>query len=54
LLAKELGSGLGEQFPDHLDWHDMRFKLSYQFEPGNVADSLSRAMWQMVFPSQCL
>ncbi len=41
LLAKDLGSGLGEQFPDHLDWHDMRFKLSYQFEPGNVADGVS-------------
>ena len=41
LLAKELGGGLGEQFPDHLDWHDMRFKLSYQFEPGNVADGVS-------------
>ncbi len=41
LLAKELGSGLEEQFPNHLQWHDMRFKLSYQFEPGNVADGVS-------------
>ncbi len=41
LLAKDLGTGLGQQFPDHLDWQDMHFKLSYQFEPGNAADGVS-------------
>jgi len=41
LLAKDIGGGVGEQFPDHLDWHDMRFKLSYQFEPGKAADGVS-------------
>ncbi len=41
LLAKDPGGELGEQFPNHLQWHDMRFKLSYQFEPGNVADGVS-------------
>ncbi|MBE9538736.1 MAG: ATP-dependent RNA helicase HrpA [Proteobacteria bacterium] len=41
LLAKDLGSGLSDQFPNQLEWQDMRFKLSYQFEPGKVADGVS-------------
>ena len=41
LLARDPGSDLGEQFPDHLDWEDMRFRLSYQFEPGGAADGVS-------------
>jgi ATP-dependent helicase HrpA len=41
LLAKDLGGEVGEQFPDHLQWQDMSFKLSYQFEPGKVADGVS-------------
>jgi ATP-dependent helicase HrpA len=41
LLARELGTGLGEQFPDQLLWEDMRFKLSYRFEPGKDTDGVS-------------
>ncbi len=41
LLARDPGPAVGEQFPDHLLWEDMRFKLSYQFEPGQVADGIS-------------
>ncbi|MFT5710079.1 MAG: ATP-dependent helicase HrpA [Halioglobus sp.] len=41
LLAKDLGGEVGEQFPDQLQWQDMHFKLSYQFEPGKVADGVS-------------
>jgi ATP-dependent helicase HrpA len=41
LIARDPGSAVGEQFPDHLDWEDMRFKLSYQFEPGQAADGVS-------------
>ncbi len=41
LLARDPGAGLGEQFPDHLQWQDTRFKLSYQFEPGKAADGVS-------------
>ncbi|MFT6956710.1 MAG: ATP-dependent helicase HrpA [Halieaceae bacterium] len=41
LLARDPGEALGEQFPDHLDWEDMRYRLSYQFEPGNEADGVS-------------
>jgi len=41
LLARDPGSAVGEQFPDHLVWEDMRFKLSYQFEPGQAADGVS-------------
>ena len=41
LVARDPGSAVGEQFPDHLDWEDMRFRLSYQFEPGQAADGVS-------------
>jgi ATP-dependent helicase HrpA len=41
LLARDPGADLGEQFPDHLEWEDMRFRLSYQFEPGGEADGVS-------------
>jgi len=41
LLARDPGAGLGEQFPDQLDWEDMRFRLSYRFEPGGEADGVS-------------
>jgi ATP-dependent helicase HrpA len=41
LLARDPGSALVEQFPDHLVWQDIRFKLSYQFEPGSDADGVS-------------
>ncbi|MEH6582525.1 MAG: ATP-dependent RNA helicase HrpA [Halioglobus sp.] len=41
LLARDPGDAVGEQFPNHLSWQDMRFKLSYQFEPGTEADGVS-------------
>ena len=41
LVARDPGEAVGEQFPDHLAWEDMRFKLSYQFEPGHAADGVS-------------
>ncbi|MDO8861203.1 ATP-dependent RNA helicase HrpA [Haliea sp. E1-2-M8] len=41
LLARDPGSALGQQFPDRLCWGDMEFRLSYQFEPGQVADGVS-------------
>ncbi|MEZ5571561.1 MAG: ATP-dependent RNA helicase HrpA [Halioglobus sp.] len=41
LTARDPGAAVGEQFPDHLQWEDMRFKLSYQFEPGQAADGVS-------------
>jgi len=41
LLARDPGADLGEQFPDHLDWEDMQFRLSYQFEPGGMTDGVS-------------
>jgi ATP-dependent helicase HrpA len=41
LLARDPGAAVGEQFPDHLIWEDMRFRLSYQFEPGQAADGVS-------------
>ena len=41
LLARDPGAAVGDQFPDHLDWEDMSFKLSYQFEPGQAADGVS-------------
>ena len=41
LVARDPGEAVGEQFPDHLAWEDMRFKLSYQFEPGQEADGVS-------------
>ncbi|RLA49319.1 MAG: ATP-dependent RNA helicase HrpA [Gammaproteobacteria bacterium] len=41
LLARDPGAAVEEQFPDYLQWQDMRFKLSYQFEPGKAADGVS-------------
>ncbi len=41
LLARDPGAALGEQFPDHLTWEDMRYRLSYQFEPGKASDGVS-------------
>lgn len=41
LLARDPGAAVADQFPDQLDWEDMRFKLSYQFEPGGAADGVS-------------
>ncbi len=41
LLARDIGANLGEQFPDHLVWDDMQFRLSYQFEPGGATDGVS-------------
>lgn len=41
LLARDPGGAVGEQFPDHLEWQDMRLALSYRFEPGKVADGVS-------------
>ena len=41
LLARDPGAAFGEQFPDHLDFEDLHFRLSYQFEPGHAADGVS-------------
>ncbi|MCB1678449.1 MAG: ATP-dependent RNA helicase HrpA [Halioglobus sp.] len=41
LLAHDPGVAVGEQFPDSLQWHDMRFALSYRFEPGGASDGVS-------------
>jgi ATP-dependent helicase HrpA len=41
LLARDPGAAVGQQFPDHLQWDDMRFKLSYQFEPGGDSDGVT-------------
>jgi ATP-dependent helicase HrpA len=41
LLARDPGANLGEQFPDHLEWEDVKFRLSYQFEPGGATDGVS-------------
>ncbi len=41
LLARDPGAAVGEQFPDHLVWQDMRLGLSYQFEPGQASDGVS-------------
>ncbi len=41
LVARDPGAAVAEQFPDHLDWEDLRFRLSYQFEPGRAADGVS-------------
>ncbi|MBN7796684.1 ATP-dependent RNA helicase HrpA [Parahaliea mediterranea] len=41
LLARDPGADLGEQFPDHLEWQDLKLRLSYQFEPGKAADGVS-------------
>ena len=41
MQARDPGSQVGEQFPDKLEWEDMRFKLSYRFEPGKTGDGVS-------------
>ncbi len=41
LLARDPGAGVGAQFPDHLDWEGMSFRLTYQFEPGQATDGVS-------------
>ncbi|AQA19375.1 ATP-dependent RNA helicase HrpA [Halioglobus japonicus] len=41
LLARDPGGELEDQFPSSLDWQDMSFRLSYQFEPGKEADGVS-------------
>ena len=41
VLARDPGGALGGQFPDVLEWRDMRFKLSYAFEPGGATDGVS-------------
>ena len=41
LVARDPGANLAEQFPDRLDWEDVQFRLSYQFEPGGAADGVS-------------
>ncbi|MEM1153406.1 MAG: ATP-dependent RNA helicase HrpA, partial [Pseudomonadota bacterium] len=40
IVAKDPGS-MTEQFPDALLWDDMRFRLSYQFEPGGTSDGVT-------------
>ncbi|MDE0952353.1 MAG: ATP-dependent RNA helicase HrpA [Halioglobus sp.] len=41
LLARDPGAVVGEQFPDELKFEDLRFELSYHFEPGSEADGVS-------------
>jgi ATP-dependent helicase HrpA len=41
LQARDPGHQIGEQFPDHLQWDDMRLRLSYRFEPGKIGDGVS-------------
>ncbi|QIB67477.1 ATP-dependent RNA helicase HrpA [Kineobactrum salinum] len=41
LLARDPGAGLEQQFPDRLRWEDVDYRLSYQFEPGQVGDGVS-------------
>ncbi|MFK8050594.1 MAG: ATP-dependent RNA helicase HrpA [Halioglobus sp.] len=41
LLASDPGAQVGEQFPNTLVWEDMKFKLSYQFNPGGEADGVT-------------
>ncbi|MEH6587967.1 MAG: ATP-dependent RNA helicase HrpA [Halioglobus sp.] len=41
LLARDPGAELENQFPDKLQWQDLEFRLSYQFEPGKVADGVT-------------
>ncbi|NND69118.1 MAG: DUF3418 domain-containing protein, partial [Halioglobus sp.] len=41
LLARDPGAAVGGQFPDVLEWRDMRFRLSYAFEPGGVGDGVT-------------
>ncbi|RLQ23212.1 ATP-dependent RNA helicase HrpA [Seongchinamella sediminis] len=41
LLARDPGAGLENQFPDRLQWQDLEFRLSYQFEPGKDSDGVT-------------
>jgi ATP-dependent helicase HrpA len=41
LQARDPGGEVGEQFPDHLAWEDLDFRLSYRFEPGKAGDGVS-------------
>jgi ATP-dependent helicase HrpA len=41
LLARDPGAGVGDQFPDSLQWQDMSFRLSYQFDPGGATDGVT-------------
>lgn len=41
LLLREPDSSEQAQFPDHIDWQDMTFQLSYHFEPGHPRDGVS-------------
>lgn len=41
LLARDPGDSVGDQFPNHLEYEDLRLKLTYQFEPGHATDGVS-------------
>jgi ATP-dependent helicase HrpA len=41
LLANDPGGGVADQFPDKLIHEDVQFRLSYQFEPGQLGDGVS-------------
>ena len=41
LLARDPGAEVEDQFPDNLQWQDLEFRLSYQFEPGKAADGVT-------------
>jgi ATP-dependent RNA helicase HrpA len=41
ILSRDPGTELEQQFPDQLQWQDMSFKLSYQFEPGGESDGVT-------------
>ncbi|MEO1081425.1 MAG: ATP-dependent RNA helicase HrpA [Pseudomonadota bacterium] len=40
LLLRDPG-GLGEQFPDRLDWDGQSYRLSYEFAPGQESDGVT-------------
>jgi ATP-dependent helicase HrpA len=41
LMARDPGAALTEQFPGTLNFEDMQFRLTYQFEPGKDTDGVS-------------
>ncbi len=41
VLAASSGADTPAQFPDTLEWEDLRLPLSYRFEPGHKADGVS-------------
>jgi ATP-dependent helicase HrpA len=41
LLARDPGAVVGENYPNQLEWEDINFRLSYEFEPGGAADGVS-------------